>query len=59
MIVRKVRGQNKIDKIIISRAEAEVVERLGVNLELYVKTQLIRIAKKRRWHWYFEKEKNK
>ena len=59
MIVTKVRGQNKIDKIIVSRTEAEVVRKLGVNLELYVKAQLMKIAKKRKWYWYIEQRKNK
>ena len=56
MIVTKVRGQNKIDKIIVSRTEAEVVRKLGVNLELYVKAQLMKIAKKRKWYWYIDVE---
>ena len=56
MIVRKVRGQNKIGKIIITRIEAELAKRMGVPLEKYVKTQLVLIAKKRRWGWYFNKE---
>jgi hypothetical protein len=58
MIVRKVRGQDKVGKIILSRSEVESVKRMGVLLEAYVKQQLIQIAKKRRWKWYFNKEKN-
>jgi hypothetical protein len=57
MIVRKVRGQNKVGKIILSRSEVELVERMGVSLEAFVKQRLIQIAKKRRWKWYFNKEK--
>ena len=57
MIVRKVRGQDKVGKIILSRSEVESVKRMGVLLEAYVKQQLIQIAKKRRWKWYFNKEK--
>ena len=58
MLVRKVRGQNKIGKIILSRAEAEIAQKIGIPIEKYVKTQLVFIAKKRRWKWYFNKEKN-
>jgi hypothetical protein len=57
MIVRKVRGQDKVGKIILSRTEVELVERMGVSLEAFVKQRLIQIAKKRRWKWYFNKEK--
>ena len=58
MIVRKVRGQNKIGKIIMSKLEYESVKRMGVAIEKYIKVQLIHIAKARRWKWYFNKEKN-
>ena len=57
MIVRKVRGQDKVGKIILSRPEVESVKRMGVSLEAYVKQRLIQIAKERRWKWYFNKEK--
>ena len=56
MIVRKVRGENKIGKIILSRAEYESVLRMGAPIEKYIKTRLVLIAKKRRWKWYFQKE---
>jgi len=56
MIVRKVRGQNKVGKIILSRTEVEVVRRRKVKLEDYVKQVLILIAKRRRWKWFFNKE---
>jgi len=57
MYVRKVRGQNKISKILMSSSEAEIVRKLGIDLEKYVREQLRMIAKERRWKWYFEKEK--
>ena len=56
MLVRKVRGQNKIGKIIVSRSEIEVVRKMGVPIEKWVKNMLVFIAKKRRWKWYFNKE---
>jgi len=56
MLVRKVRGQDKIDKIIVSMIEAKLAHKMGIPLEKYVKTQLVLIAKKRKWKWYFNKE---
>jgi hypothetical protein len=57
MIVKKIRGQNKIGKIIVSKAEADSVRRMGVPIEKWVKNMLVMIAKKRKWKWYFNKEK--
>ena len=58
MYVRKVRGQNKISKIIMSRSEVEIAKKLGMNLEDFVREFVRMIAKERRWKWYFEQEKN-
>lgn len=57
MIVRKVRGQNKIDKVILLRVEYELAQKLGIPIKQYVKEAVRAVAKKRRWKWYFE-EKN-
>ena len=57
MIVRKVRNQNKVGKIIVSRTEVDVARRHGVSIEDWIKHQLLLIAKKRKWKWYLE-EKN-
>ena len=57
MYVRKVRGQNKVGKIVLTAAEIAVVRKLGMVLEDYVKHALLLIAKERRWKWYFNKEK--
>jgi hypothetical protein len=56
MIVRKIRGQNKVGKIILTRTQIEMVRKMGISIEKYVKTQLVMIAKRRRWKWYFNKE---
>lgn len=56
MYVRKVRGQNKVGKIVLTAAEIAVVRKLGMVLEDYVKHALLLIAKERRWTWYFNKE---
>jgi hypothetical protein len=57
MLVRKVRGQNKVGKIILTRAEFELVKNKGIPIEEYVKQMLLLIAKQRRWKW-FPKEKS-
>jgi len=55
MLVKKVRGQNKVGKIILTAAQAEIVRKMGIPLEEYVKQTLLLIAKKRRWKWFFKK----
>jgi len=59
MMVRKVRGQDKVGKIILSKAEVESVKRMGVPIELFIKIQLYRIAKQRRWKWYLKRHEAK
>ena len=56
MQVRKVRNQNKIGRIKLSKTEADVVRKMGLKIEEYVKQMLIEIAKKRKWKWFFNKE---
>jgi hypothetical protein len=58
MIVRKVRGQDKVGKIILSYSEVLLAEKLGMTVERYASRHLELIAKKRRWKWFFER-KNK
>ena len=53
MLVRKVRGQNKVGKVILTLAEMEVVRKQGIPIAFYIGQQLVFIAKKRRWTWYF------
>ena len=55
MYVRKVRGQEKVGRIILTRTEIEVVEKRGLKVEHYVKEMLFIIAIKRRWHWYLNR----
>ena len=57
MIVRKVRGQDKVGKIILTRTQIELVQKAGVPLKLYVRKMLDIIAKQRKWKWYFKQEK--
>ena len=57
MYVRKVRGQDKVGKIMLTKTEVEVVRRMGISLEKYIKGRLVQIAKERRWKWYFNKKK--
>jgi hypothetical protein len=56
VIVRKVRGQNKVGKIILLRTEVDMIRKMGLSVGDYVKHALLRIAKERRWKWYFNKE---
>jgi hypothetical protein len=58
VIVRKVRGQDKVGKILLSATDVKVANMMGVALERYTKEMLSLIAKQRRWKWYFNKEKN-
>jgi hypothetical protein len=58
MLVRKVRGQDKVGKIILLAAEIAVVRKMGIPVEKYIEARLVQIAKKRGWKWYFNKEKN-
>ena len=57
MLVRKVRGQDMIGKIILTPYEVAVVRKLGMDPKDYVKQALLIIAKQRRWKWYLNKEK--
>jgi hypothetical protein len=57
MLVRKVRGQNKVGKVTLTSAEVASIRKQGIPIEFYVAQQLVFIAKKRRWKWYFNKEK--
>jgi hypothetical protein len=58
MIVRKVRGEDRVGKITMSRIEYDLCKKLGVPVEAFIKEHLLMIAKKRRWQWYLNKEKN-
>jgi hypothetical protein len=59
MIVRKVRGEERIHPVKMTKAQADLCRRLGIPLEVYVKQYLDMIAKQRRWTWYFKKAKQK
>lgn len=57
MMVRKVRGENRVGKIILSYSEVLLAEKLGMTVEKYAVKQLELIAKKRRWKWFFDRSK--
>jgi hypothetical protein len=57
MIVRKVRGQDKVGKIILSQSEVAFCKKMGVSIDKYMKETLLLIAQKRKWKWYLNKEK--
>lgn len=56
-MVRKVRGENRVGKIILSYSEVLLAEKLGMTVEKYAVKQLELIAKKRRWKWFFDRSK--
>jgi hypothetical protein len=37
--------------------EVSLARKMGIPLEKYAQAQLVFIAKKRRWKWFFNKEK--
>jgi hypothetical protein len=55
MKVRKVRGEDRVGKIIVSQADVLYARALGVEIKTYVKHYLEMIATKRRWTWYLVK----
>jgi hypothetical protein len=56
MLVRKVRNQNKVGKITLLATEVALARKLGIPFEMYAKKELVRIAKQRRWKWFFNRE---
>ena len=58
MRVRKVRGENRVGKMTLSATEVELAKRMGISVEKYAKNCLVLIAKKRRWKWFFNREKS-
>jgi hypothetical protein len=56
MLVRKVRGEDKVGKITLLAAEVAVARKMGISVEKYAAARLVQIAKKRRWKWYFNKK---
>jgi hypothetical protein len=55
VLVRKVRNKNTIGKITLTATEVAFARKLGIPLESFAKEQLMFIAKKRRWKWFFNK----
>lgn len=56
MKVEKVRGQNKIKPVRMSKIECDVATKLGLKPDEFVKQYVEMVAKKRRWKWFFEKK---
>ena len=56
MKVRKVRGEDRISKVVVSQADVLNAKALGIEIKTYIKRHLEMIAKKRRWAWYFARE---
>ena len=58
MKVYKVRGKDKVGKIILSESEVLFLQKMNIPIDKYVKEALFFIAQKRKWNWYLNKEKN-
>ena len=58
MKVYKVRGKDKVGKIILSESEVLFLQKMNIPIDKYVKEALFFIAQKRKWKWYLNKEKN-
>lgn len=58
MQIRKIRGENKIAPIRLSRSECEYAKSLGQTPNEYVQKYVDQIARNRKWGWYFERKKN-
>ena len=52
MIVRKVRGENRIHPVKVSSVQVLLAKKMGISIEEYVKAYLKMIAKQRRWKWW-------
>ena len=59
MIVTKVRGKNEIKPILLLPSEVALMRRLGLDIPETVTFMVRRIAKQRRWKWYFERSTQK
>lgn len=55
MNVRKVRGQEAIHPVRLSKVEYMLAMRLGLSVEQFVKQYVDQVAKQRRWNWWFAK----
>jgi hypothetical protein len=59
MIVKKVRGQPKIKSIELTEDERQICKVLYLNIEFYTEVILRKIAKQRRWKWFFASTEKK
>ena len=55
MKVRKVRGEDRISKVVVSQADVLHAKELGIEIKTYIKRYLEMIAKQRRWAWFTAK----
>ena len=52
MIVRKVRGENRIHPVKLTSVQVMLAKKSGLTIEQYVSEYLKIIAKERRWKWW-------
>jgi hypothetical protein len=56
VLVKKVRGQNKLRYVILTSDEIALAKKLGLPIKNYIQQKLIFIAIKRKWKWFLNKE---
>jgi len=54
--VKKVRGENKIQPIVLNQHQYMAIKKLGYDPTEFLNKYICSIAKKRKWAWYFEKK---
>jgi hypothetical protein len=56
MLVKKLRGQNKLRYVILTSEEIALAKKLKWPIKDYIEQNLIFIAIKRKWKWFLNKE---
>lgn len=52
MIVRKVRGENRIHPVKVTEVQVRLAKKMGLTIQDYISAYLKIIAKQRRWKWW-------
>ena len=55
MIIRKVRGQEKIHPVILTQAECTLAKNMGISIDQYVLEAIEKTATRKKWDWWFRK----
>jgi hypothetical protein len=53
MIIRKTKGEQKLEKILIYKADLTIAKALGLTINEHIAQEITKVAKRRRWKsWY-------